>query len=82
MVLAGECYEESKKKKRRTELCIRYRFHGTRLYRFHLPVKGQSLSLMKKVVGCVPLNGHGPYTFSVGSIHNAGHNFSYMWSED
>ena len=24
----------------------------------------------------LPLNGHGPYTFFVGSIHNAGHNFS------
>ena len=24
----------------------------------------------------IPLNGHGPYTFFVGSIHNAGHNFS------
>jgi hypothetical protein len=25
----------------------------------------------------LPLNGHGPYTFFVGSIHNAGHNFSF-----
>jgi hypothetical protein len=61
-----------RKVRRRTALCIRYRCHDIQQYRFHLWSGSESsgLKVMKNFYS-LPLNGYGPYTFFVGSIHNA-----------
>ena len=68
---------ERTKARRSTVMCIRYHFHEIQQYRLTWRLKLSRVAWPDSFeeLWSLPLNGHGPYTFFVGSIHNVGHSY-------